>query len=188
MAELRERIVDAALALLRESGERGLSTLQVAKRAGIPQGHLTYYFPRKADLVAAVARALQEETAADLVRIAKLELGDVRTAGIELLTALVMDADRSRALLGLTIEAQEDPEARAVLLEIVEHGRPLIAMLPGLEGDELLVDVIQSATWGLQLQQLFERRGRAHVRAVVERLLVALQPTPKKRRTKRGAS
>jgi len=58
-----------------------------------------------------------------------------------------------------------------VLLEIVEQGRPFIAGILGERGDAEMVDLIQAAIWGLQLQQLFLRRGRARVRAVVERLL-----------------
>ncbi len=52
---VRDRILAAALALLRETGIQGLSQVQVARRARVRQSHLTYYFPRRHDLLAAVA-------------------------------------------------------------------------------------------------------------------------------------
>src|SRR5260370_4055233 len=111
MADRRLQIVREALSLLREEGAKGLSQPQVAKRAGIPQGHLTYYSPRKADLVAAVARELQQDMERDfLALLARVRPADARAAMAEVVTALVMDAERSRALLGLTIESERDPD------------------------------------------------------------------------------
>jgi AcrR family transcriptional regulator len=187
----RAEIVAAALALLREEGAKGLSQPQVAKRVGLPQGHLTYYFPTKADLVAAVARELQLEMQRELLALAvRVTPSDVREAASEVLTEIVMGEGRSRAVLGLTIESDRDPEVRRVLIEIVEQGRPAIAILLGPLGDDRMVDLVQATVWGLQLQQLFRRRKRADVRAVVERLLDWLQPVApsgnKTKKNKRG--
>jgi AcrR family transcriptional regulator len=179
MADRREEIVRAALALLREEGAKGLSQPQVARRAAIPQGHLTYYFPRKADLVAAVARAVQEEAFRDLFALAaRAATTDEQTAATELLTALVQDERRSRALLGLTIESDRDPEVRAVVLEIMGQGRPALAALLGTTGDDPMVDLLQAVTLGLQLQQLVVRRGPAEARTLVERLVEWLSRRP----------
>src|SRR6266511_3391280 len=52
---IRERLLNAAVAILREGGIQGLSQIQVARRARVRQSHLTYYFPRRHDLVEAVA-------------------------------------------------------------------------------------------------------------------------------------
>ncbi len=176
MGDRREEIVRVALALLREEGAKGLSQPQVAKRAGIPQGHLTYYFPRKADLVAAVARQLQQETEHDLAAIAQRALAsDAHAGAAGLLEGLILDRERSRAVLGLTIESERDPEVRDVLLEIVEHGRPAIAFLLGVDASDPMVDLLQAVTWGLQLQQLLHRRGRAAVKELVERLLAWIE-------------
>jgi len=172
MADRRAEIVRAALAFLREEGAQGLSQVEVAKRAGMRQGHLTYYFPRKADLVAAVARELQQEMHRELMAlVAREQPKNAREAAAAVLTAHIADDERSRALLGLTIESERDPEAHDVLIEVVEQGRPLIAALLGPKGDEVAIDLVTAAIWGLELQQLFRRRNRAEVRAVVERLL-----------------
>jgi len=51
----RERILDAALAVLREVGYGGFSVQKVARHAGVYQGNITYYWPRRLDLVRATA-------------------------------------------------------------------------------------------------------------------------------------
>src|SRR6266496_237378 len=52
---IRERVLNAAVGILRAGGIQGLSQVQVARRARVRQSHLTYYFPRRHDLVEAVA-------------------------------------------------------------------------------------------------------------------------------------
>ena len=56
---VRERILDAGVRLLREAGIRALSGSQVARHAGLSQSHLTYYFPRRTDLLVALASGRQ---------------------------------------------------------------------------------------------------------------------------------
>ena len=53
----RQRILDAAIRIARKSGIKALTQPRVAAAAGVRQSHLTYYFPRKADLLAAVLEA-----------------------------------------------------------------------------------------------------------------------------------
>ncbi len=189
MADRKADIVSAALSLLKEEGSKGLSQPQVAKRAGLPQGHLTYYFPKKADLVAAVARELQQEIHRGFLQVlARVQPDDARTAAAEVLTETIMDDQRSRAMLGLTIESERDADVHDVLVEIVDQGRPLVAALLGPHGDDETVDLIQATIWGLELQQLFRRRKRAQVRAVVERLLEFLEAPPARSRPQTSRS
>ncbi len=53
--DIRETIIEAALKLLRRQGFASLSQPRIAAEAGVRQGHLTYYFPARADLLLAVA-------------------------------------------------------------------------------------------------------------------------------------
>jgi AcrR family transcriptional regulator len=55
--EREQRILDAAIALITESGLADLRMADVAKRAGIGVGHVTYYFPSRSRLL---VRAIQE--------------------------------------------------------------------------------------------------------------------------------
>lgn len=47
----RERILHAAVALLNDEGFSSLTQQRVAKRAGVRQSHITYYFPVRNDLL-----------------------------------------------------------------------------------------------------------------------------------------
>jgi AcrR family transcriptional regulator len=53
--DIREDIIEAALKLLRKHGFGALSQPRIAAEAGVRQGHLTYYFPSRAELLLAVA-------------------------------------------------------------------------------------------------------------------------------------
>ncbi len=60
--ETRQAILDSALRLFNEQGVSNVSMRSVAADAGISVGHLTYYFPHKADLVSALMTDDMEET------------------------------------------------------------------------------------------------------------------------------
>src|ERR1700679_4168458 len=65
MKDRRQDIINASLAVLRESGYSGFTQPRVAAEAGLRQSHLTYYFPTRVDLLAAVARvAIDRQLAA----------------------------------------------------------------------------------------------------------------------------
>jgi AcrR family transcriptional regulator len=53
----RQDIIEAGLATLREHGYAGFTQPRVATRAGLRQSRLTYYYPTRVDLLAAVGRA-----------------------------------------------------------------------------------------------------------------------------------
>lgn len=52
--DARERILDAATELFARHGFDGTSTARIAHGAGVPKGLLFYYFPAKADVLAAL--------------------------------------------------------------------------------------------------------------------------------------
>lgn len=56
----RRRILDAALELFNRNGYAATSQAEIAAAAGIRQGNLTYHFPTKLDLVAALRAEGQE--------------------------------------------------------------------------------------------------------------------------------
>ena len=66
---VHERILDAAIESLAASGISGLTQIQVAKRAGVRQSHLTYYFPTRDDLLEAVTERAVEGMAGGLRRV-----------------------------------------------------------------------------------------------------------------------
>lgn len=60
-ADVRHRILDAALALFARCGYHGTTTRRICERAGVPLGSLHYYFESKEALYGAVLESMLEE-------------------------------------------------------------------------------------------------------------------------------
>lgn len=114
--EARARLLDAAQAVLREEGFHALTQTRVAERSGLRQSHLTYYFPRRADLLMAVAEAVAGQVQ-DSVSIAAsappLDIGGLR----RVLRAQLGDRQMPRLMLSLLAAADEDARLRTWLAE-----------------------------------------------------------------------
>ncbi len=82
-----ERILDASAELLRESGYDGLTTREVARRAGVPIGTLYQFFPGKHGLVAALA----ERNLEDYLGRLSARLGTAPPADVGTLVDLAVD-------------------------------------------------------------------------------------------------
>ncbi len=174
----REGIVEAAIRLLEAHGPKGFGQVRVAREAGIAQGHLTYYFPRKSDLAAAVVERLGREARRDLEPLLAGELPADRAAHEELffgvVKTLLRDVKRHRVMLGLVAEAVWDPELAAVLARMLAMQRAVMAHLLGRDADDLDVHIALAALRGLGIEALVHREGRAHVDEVVARFRVWL--------------
>ena len=160
-SQLRESILSAAIEVLKEKGERSLTQTKVAAAAGIPQGHLTYYFPKKRDLLIGVAQRFAELTAKDAVA-ALTQHGD-RPSQESLLAhvaQLSKDHSRTRMLLGLLVLADGEPELAEVMQNNAKMLRNMMAAALQLETDDMLVDLILAMLWGLGLHEFVFRAGR----------------------------
>src|SRR5574339_420478 len=100
--QVRERILEAALRLLAETGAQELTQPKVAKAAGVRQSHLTYYFPTRGELLQEVARYSIEKLAGQIAHRPPGAFADVIAAG-------AADKRRSRVMLGLVAAADRDP-------------------------------------------------------------------------------
>jgi AcrR family transcriptional regulator len=69
--EMRGRILDAAFAVLKERGFAGLTTPEVALRAGVSRGALVHHFPSKLELVTAAMEHVFGIALADGLRLAE---------------------------------------------------------------------------------------------------------------------
>src|SRR5438552_4253529 len=106
----KEAILSAAVALLGDHGLPKLAGPQVAKKARVRQSHVTYYFPRRSDLLKAVAQRFIESIAEEA--FAMNERGESLTA---MTAAAIGDRRRIRTLIGLYMAAEEDAALRAQL-------------------------------------------------------------------------
>ncbi len=172
---VRERILDAAVSLLRDAGTTKLAQPRVARLAGVPQGHLTYYFPKKTDLLVAVGRRFAEIVRRDLAPLAgvaswKEQDEPGRRSALGTVAALVKNLERTRMMIRLLVEADGDAELRDAMAEGAGISRSTIAALLGKPADDPDADVALAMFWGLGIQHLVFRRDDADTDAVMARM------------------
>jgi AcrR family transcriptional regulator len=107
MADRRQEILDAALAVLRDDGYVGFTQPRVAARAGMRQSHLTYYFPTRADLLMAVAKVAVENQQSIVGSL--VESGEAGPSG---LASVLTQSENARVLLTLVCASGDVPEVR----------------------------------------------------------------------------
>lgn len=181
-SNVRERILDAALRVISHGGAKGLAQPQIAKEAGVPQGHLTYYFPKKIDLVRGVADRMRAMIAAELGPI--LATGGatgraaLRDKLLDIITRVAQNRGRTRVLLALLVEMEHDQELRSELADRVHNLRGVFATLMGREVGDAEADLALATAWGLGLQHLIleGRRTDEETRALFAKLLERMQP------------
>jgi AcrR family transcriptional regulator len=135
----RDRILDAALEVLRDVGHGQFSVQKVARRAGVYQGNITYYWPRRRDLVLALALRVVEEYRRGFPIHLPSSASDPRERAELLVRAMVEDAvsiDRVRLLPELWSIANGDPDiAAAVTQSFDEITTALVGELGAAEDD-----------------------------------------------------
>jgi AcrR family transcriptional regulator len=115
------RIRESALRLLRREGVTALTQPRIAKASGLRQSHITYYFPKRSDLVAAVAATVAERLkkgfAAGLA--ADGDVGDC--------FARIATPEQTRLLLALVLAADQEKSIRALFRRLTKDIREEIA-------------------------------------------------------------
>lgn len=147
---IRQRLLEAALDIVEKQGVNALTQPRVAKLAGVRQSHLTYYFPKKADLFVALLQA-SHERAAD----APIEQQSFDEA-MRSLRTLFFDAQRMRFFLGIVMEAEESSTLRPLLAEHVRALADGVAPHFNRRGDDPDVIAFIDALRGLGLRMLIE--------------------------------
>lgn len=166
MTNRRQEIVDAGLRLLQELGYSAFTQPRIAAATGLRQSNITYYFPTRADLLEAVARAAAEAQLSAL----DAALATTGSTLAAILAAMVARQENTRVLVALAQAADQEPAIRTIFRDltagIVERiGRRLPAGASDAEGD-----LIHALGVGLALIQLATGRpdGEARTRAVLD--------------------
>jgi AcrR family transcriptional regulator len=171
----RERILDAAVNVLENSGLRKLAQPHIAKAAGVAQGHLTYYFPKKSDLVTALVGRFIDLLKEDLphnLREGALERVDImRARALRMAFRVVKNRARMRMLLGLVVTAEDDPAVRETMAEHLELVQSLVARFLGKPATDPDAEIVLAMLWGVGLQNLIleGRRSDAQTDRVLAR-------------------
>ena len=165
--DVRDRILEAALGLLAESGAHELTQPKVARAAGVRQSHLTYYFPTRGELLQEVARFSIEKLAGQLAHAQPGALPEGIAAG-------AADKRRARVMLGLVAAADRDPEIkkrmRKFIAELRARMTPVLGA-GGLETDAESVAFFHCTIIGCAVLQLARdnAEARAEARAVLRK-------------------
>ncbi|CAB3773959.1 MULTISPECIES: TetR/AcrR family transcriptional regulator [Burkholderia] len=149
---IRTRLLDAAFELIRTQGVQALTQPRVAKLAGVRQSHLTYYFPRRADLFFALFEASHARAHAHSGH------GDVQETPnfFAFLNQLMFDRERARFFFTTILEVSEEPALRSV---VAEHARSLARFVAphfGRQADDPGVALFIDLLRGMALRALLE--------------------------------
>ncbi|MDW5317070.1 TetR/AcrR family transcriptional regulator [Rhizobium sp. PL01] len=166
MEDRRQSILDAGLAILREDGLAGFTQPKVAARAGLRQGNLTYYFPTRTDMLAAVAR-----NAIDIqLAVAKKMVDGVSsvTQAIAVIAANIVRHENTRVLVALNQAADKEPALSLLFNELTEGFIAELGNLMsklGLPADRSHIDLIHALFVGLSVIDLATTRPQGEARA-----------------------
>ncbi|MFO0666682.1 MAG: TetR/AcrR family transcriptional regulator [Polyangiaceae bacterium] len=154
----RERILDAAVGVLESSGLKKFAQPHIAKAAGIAQGHLTYYFPKRNDLLGAlIGRAwtlIQEDLPQGLKAGLHERADEVRAKALRMIGRVVKNRARMRMLLGLIVASEEDPSLRKQVGDNVLLLRTFLAKFMGKSPKDPDVEIALAMFWGIGMQHL----------------------------------
>lgn len=177
MNDRRIQIVDATLGLVQEEGLAGLTQPRVAKRLGLRQSHVTYYFPTRGDLLAAVAEHAVLRRIAALAAVLRARTLHGRVAA---LAEVLIDPEQTRVLLALTQIADRTPALRTHFRALgVGVAAPAAALLVSAGADpspEALL-LLQTASTGMAVVSL--SAGLTDQKALEAQLLHLLAALPR---------
>jgi AcrR family transcriptional regulator len=162
----RRQILDAGLAILREEGLPGFTQPRIAARSGLRQSHLTYYFPTRTTLLAAVARqAIDVQLAAATAMTEKVTTPRQAAA---IVASVVVRHENTRVLVALNQAADQEPALRDLFNELtdgfISQLRHMLAKF-GMKPDQAAVDLVHALFVGLSVIDLATSRERGEARA-----------------------
>lgn len=186
LANTRDRILHAAVALLYEDGFASLTQQRVCERAGVRQSHLTYYFPTRNDLLretAVFGCGAMLESMAESVRAGPMSLQQIRD---ELLTVDEADRKFGRLMVALIAASDEDTRIKPWLASFETENRERIGALLRAAGAEIAtedVELLHAAYVGAVMLDIGESSGESLVRArnIVQRVFDAVVRSPDQR-------
>ncbi|MCA1188186.1 MULTISPECIES: TetR/AcrR family transcriptional regulator [unclassified Saccharopolyspora] len=167
--ERRERIVDAAIQLIRDGGTSRVTARAAAQQAGVPVGSVAYHFESVRALLIEASRRVLRSRAESLDEWLRGVTADTVVARLAELVHHHLTAERGTSVVTyeLYVLGMRDPEFRAVSRASLVHLREKLAeVLPAPAADRLA-----ATADGYQMQCLFEERTPP-----VENIRTMLQP------------
>lgn len=178
----KQKILSAALKVLVENGFPALTQTRVAEEAGLGQGHLTYYFPTRSDLLKAVVEESKRQ-------MASVSATSQEPLTLERLQDISLNFGLSktfpRIMLALTVAAGDDPSLADWFVDADLSTRTsLRALLEqlGLQVDESALHLLRATVIGASLINLqqnteaSEQTARFVIQAAFQQLIKTTRP------------
>ncbi len=178
----RPKIVEAGLAILREDGLPGFTQPRVARRAGMRQSHLTYYYPTRLDLLTAVALSAVDAQLAGLDAVLD---GSSVTKAAQSIAIVMARPENTRVLLALIEGADSEPVLRDIFnkldASVLERSTVLLQRL-GIKPTQEKCAMIRSLSVGLAVLNLARGLPDAQKRTadVIKTALTAMRAAERK--------
>lgn len=137
----REHILDTALTIASSRGLKELTQTNVATAAGVRQSHLTYYFPLKSDLLAAVLKASHDNHNAKGNK--NFNLYDIQPnpdRAIQIVEEIFLNRNRMSFFLGVFAESIDEQELRSILKSHMDDFSNELCLLFGRNKGDQSVD------------------------------------------------
>lgn len=111
--DIAQAIVDAALELSSKNNLHQLSQAKIAKHAGVSQSHLTYYFPKRSELIKAALDRMSHELFDDILVVTPgVEIETVQQEFKQRCLADVRKKSRAWLMISAMEASQEDEELK----------------------------------------------------------------------------
>ena len=181
---IKEDILNAGSMLLREKGVTALTQPQIAQAANIKQSHLTYYFPKRADLLLAIAE-FTIFSQIDNVAV-QLQKKPQRETLADAVSKIMINGFPPRVFIGLIVAADSDPDIRKLLRKLVRHVRTAMQHLlqeAGIAADDEAARLFHATVIGLAImhQARLNKESANEVRDGIATLIRVLTPKPAQR-------
>ena len=152
LSKTKQKIISCAVNLLQKKGVKGLGQIQVAKKAKISQGNLTYHFPKKSDLILEIAEQALKPILLLLSESQNKKRKLTKKNLVNLLINVLNNTERTRSLLGLLVESENQKNLTKKILKSLENERFLIELLVPSKNKTNSSILIQSTLIGLAIQ------------------------------------
>jgi AcrR family transcriptional regulator len=162
VGDRRRAIVESGLAILREEGLASFTQLRVASKVGLRQSHLTYYFPTRSDLLAAVLDLAVDQQLA--IAEQAVAASGTRDQALAAAARAVLYHQNTRVLVALCQASDQDETVRQLFNKlatgVVSSLSALMARL-GLPVTAARVDLLHGLIVGLSILVLATGRDDA---------------------------
>lgn len=154
----KQLILETAREILSENGLSQLTQPKIASRLGLRQSHLTYYFPKRRDLIIALLEDFNNHAEKSSARA-----GFKGNDSEKLLHAykLITDPRRMRFFLSLILEAQDDPELKTIIHNHMQKFNELVVEQLDKKYEAEKVTSVLDLFRGIGIQSLLENKKQS---------------------------